>query len=129
MALYQVDRRPVALAIEIVVADADLVDEAERQRVAGEPDVAVADLGDGDFRPEVRHHALEGVVRLFELVLKMLAARWRDLAEYRHAALELARRHHFDVNVVLLQSAVEIGDLGDDADRANHRERRGDDAV
>ena len=53
----------------------------------------------------------------------------RDLAQHRDAALVLAGGHFLVVDVVPLQQAVEVGDLRDDADRTDQRERRGDDAV
>ena len=68
-------------------------------------------------------------MRFFQFALEMLAPFGRDLAEHRDAALELARRHHLDVDIVLLQDAIEIRHLGDDADAADHGERRGDQPV
>ena len=64
-----------------------------------------------------------------QLAAKMLAARGRDLAENRNAALEFAGRHFLKIDVVLFEQAIEVGNLRDNADAAENGEGRGDDPV
>ena len=59
----------------------------------------------------------------------MLAPGGRDLAENRDAALEFSGRDLLEIDVVLLQQAIDVGHLRDDADAADDRERRGEDAI
>ena len=116
-------------AEEIIVARRQFIDEAEFQRLAAEPGVAVGDLGHFEPRAVLAHELLEGFVRGVELAAEVFAPRRRDLAEDRDAALELARGHLLEIDVVLLQQAIEVGHLRDDADAAENRKRRGDDPV
>ena len=72
---------------------------------------------------------LERLVRRVELAAEVLAPRRRDLAKYRNGALPLAGRHLLEVDLVLLQEPMQVRHRRDDADRADERKRRGDDAV
>src|SRR6185437_16180263 len=124
-----VEARAAAGAEQELVAGHDFIDEAERQRFAREPIIAVGDARDVHFRAALGDMGLERLVRRVELAAEVLAPRRRDLAQHRDGALELARRHLLEIDLVLLQQAMEVRDRRHHADRADHRERRGDDAV
>ena len=59
----------------------------------------------------------------------MLPSGWGDFPEHRNRALELARCHLLEVDLVLLEKPMQVRDRRDDADRADNGEGRGDDAV
>jgi hypothetical protein len=71
----------------------------------------------------------EQAVRLFQLLLEFGAALVGDFAQHAHRALELAGGHFVEVDVVLLEQAVQVGHLGHHADAADDGKRRGDDLV
>ena len=121
--------RLLAGAKEIVVAGRDLVHEAEFDRLAREPDVAVGDPADFDAGAPFLTKALNASWVASSLPRKCSRPAGRDLAEHGHAALEFARGHLLEIDVVLLQEPVDVGNLRDDADAADDREGRGEDPV
>ena len=72
---------------------------------------------------------LERLVGRVELLAEMFAAGRRDLAQDGDGALELARRYLLEIDLVLLEQPMEVRHGRDDADRADDRKRRGDDAI
>src|SRR5262245_31394165 len=66
-------------------------------------------------------------MRLVDLSLHFFPILVRVLAEHRQSSLELASFDLLEVDAMTVEPAMKIRQLGEDADRADHRERRGDD--
>ncbi len=75
------------------------------------------------------HEVLEQHMGVFQFFLEFLPAMLGVLAKHGQGALVFAGSHQFDVDLVLAQQAMEIGDLCHHADGAQHRKRRCDNAI
>ena len=84
---------------------------------------------DVELRAVLRHHVLEQGVHLLDLFLELGAVLVGVAAEHRDGALVLARRDLLEIDAAVGQRAVEVRDLRQHADGADHGERRGDDAI
>src|SRR4051812_41591197 len=114
---------------EVLVAGPQLIDQPQLEPAPRQPVLAGGDPVEVQLWPVRLDELLEELVRVLELLLELAATALADLAEHAHGPLELARSHLLEVDVVLLQQAVEVGHLRDHPDRSDDRERRRDDAV
>src|SRR2546430_9366837 len=93
---------------QIFVAGAELVDEPELHPAPREPMLARCHLLDVELRPVRLDEFLEELVGVFELLLELLQSLLSDLAEHADGPLELAGGHLLEVDLVLLQQAMEV---------------------
>src|SRR4051794_17736357 len=114
---------------EVVVARAQVVDEAEIQASPREPVLSRRHLCKVELRAVRLDELLEQMVRVLELLLELLAAALGDFTEHAHRPLELAGGHLLEVDVVLLQESMEVRHLRDDSDRSDDGEGRRQDLI
>src|SRR5690606_19126466 len=112
-----------------IVARCDLVDEPELERFRAVPMLARRDRIDVDLGPVLGDLPLEELVNLDELLLELLAPLFGVLAEHRQRPLIAAGGDLLEVDALALEQPMEVRQLREHADRADDRERRGDDLV
>src|SRR5690606_32297882 len=110
-------------------ACAQVVHQAEFKRPLAEPVFAGRDPVDIEAGAEAADVVLEQAMRVLELLLELLPALLGVLAENGQRALVLAGGKQLEIDIMLLQQPVEIGQLGDDADGADDGEGRSQDTV
>ena len=99
-----------------VIAGAQLVHQLEVQRLAPEPVLASGHLVDFQLRPILGHKPLEQHVGVFQFLLEFFARRGGVFAEQGEGALVFAGGMQLEIHFVLLEQAIEIGDLRNHTD-------------
>ena len=99
------------------------------QRALAKPGFACGDSLDINYRPIQRDKFFEQPEGVLQVLDEFFAILLGILTEHGQGALVLAGGQLLKLDVVLFQYPVEVGDLGQDTDGANHSKGRRDNFV
>ncbi len=99
------------------------------QRRDAQPDFAGSHFINRQLRAIARHEVLEQLMGDIQVFLELLPALLGVFAKHRQGALVLASGEYFKVDIVLFQQAVDVGQLGHHANRAEDGKRCADDLL
>jgi len=114
---------------QILVTGHERVDQLQVQGALTVPVLARGHARHVELRPPLQHELLEQLMGVVQFFLEFPAVGIRVPAENGQGALVLAGGQHLEIDVVLLQQAMEVRQLRHHADRAHHGEGSRQDLV